>query len=155
MEDFKLIYDQYRGLIRRFIWHYVRNEQDVEDLVQITFLKAWLYRDSFRGDCLFTTWLCTIAKNTTLNFLTSRNHKMVLNGGDLDNMAHPADEILELITKDYTLYALDYLSEEQLELVDLLLLGYSYKQLASTLGIPIGTVRSRIHRIKKILSSQL
>lgn len=63
---------RYRGVLRRRIYRIVRHREDVEDVLQETFLKAYQHLDSFRGECRFSTWMTKIGINASLMLLRKR-----------------------------------------------------------------------------------
>jgi RNA polymerase sigma-70 factor (ECF subfamily) len=61
--SFQNIYQEHKPAIRRWIQRFVRREEEVDDLVHETFLKAWTHLPQFRGEAKLATWLCRIALN--------------------------------------------------------------------------------------------
>lgn len=67
--SFEQVYREYAGLVKRYLLKLGCDGQDVEDIVQDTFVKALLRIDSFRGESSLAVWLCAIARNTWLSQL--------------------------------------------------------------------------------------
>jgi RNA polymerase sigma-70 factor (ECF subfamily) len=63
---------RYTGILRQRIFRIVRHREDAEDVLQETFLSAYLHLDSFRGACKFSTWMTKIGINNSLMFLRKR-----------------------------------------------------------------------------------
>ena len=63
---------RYRGMLMNRIYRIVRHPEDTEDVLQETFLKAYLHLQSFQGACSFSTWLVAIGTNTSLMLLRKR-----------------------------------------------------------------------------------
>ncbi len=63
---------RYRGMLRRRIFQIVRHQEDAEDVLQETFLKAYQHLQTFRGACSFSTWLVAIGTNMSLMLLRRR-----------------------------------------------------------------------------------
>ena len=118
-----------------------------DDAVQETFLRAWKYRDSFRATGSFEGWLIRICRNCLADFATKRIAKPT---ADLPDVAAPPDELTDL----YDLVA--RLPTNQREVVAVCgFLGYDYAGAAELLDVPIGTVRSRLHRDRAAIARQL
>ena len=118
-----------------------------EDAVQETFLRAWKYLDSFRGHGSFEGWLIRICRNCLIDLAARRPPE------PSDSLPEPiqapdtSNEIYEILAR---------LSIEQREVVALCgLLGYEYASAADLLGLPVGTIRSRLHRARATISEQL
>jgi len=141
------------------VYRLVDNGEDALDVVQEAFLHAYQSLESFKGDALFFTWLYRIAVNTAISL---RRKKRVLvridmgtNGeGGLDP-SDPSDSsqpghAIEQVEEEQKLYrALARLSpEHRTVLVMKELEGQKYEDMADTLGVPIGTIRSRLHRAR-------
>src|SRR6516164_6348822 len=134
-----------------------RNPSDAEDLVQETYLKAWLYK---------------ILTNTFINAYRSKRRRpeqteiddvedlyLYRRLGGLEAAAagrSAEDEVLDLFTEGDIKEAIEALPE-QFRLAVLLadVEGFSYKEIAEILDIPIGTVMSRLHRGRKALQKTL
>ncbi|MBQ3243834.1 MAG: sigma-70 family RNA polymerase sigma factor [Bacteroidaceae bacterium] len=77
---FSVIVNRYSQQIYWHIRRMVLSHEDTDDLVQNTFIKAWINIDKFRGDSQISTWLYRIAINETLNFLNkNRNNTVSIN----------------------------------------------------------------------------
>ncbi len=118
-----------------------------EDAVQETLLRAWKYRDSFRATGSFEGWLIRICRHCLIDFAGR-------------SAAQPTDEVPERAEHPDTLHDLyDLLGRlpiHQREVVALCgLLGYDYLGAAELLDVPIGTVRSRLHRARAAIAEQL
>ena len=118
-----------------------------DDAVQETFLRAWKYRESFRATGSFEGWLIRICRNCLIDFAAR-------------NVAQPVPDVPELLEASDGLHELyDLLGRlpvHQREVVALCaLLGFDYAGAAELLDVPIGTVRSRLHRARATISAQL
>jgi RNA polymerase sigma-70 factor (ECF subfamily) len=118
-----------------------------EDAVQETFLRAWKYFDSFRGSGSFEGWLIRICRNCLIDLAARRPPE------PSDTLPEPVEapdtsnEIFEILGR---------LSIEQREVVALCgLLGFEYAGAAELLGLPVGTIRSRLHRARATITEQL
>jgi RNA polymerase sigma-70 factor (ECF subfamily) len=172
-DDLQLISDCLAGhssafgeLVRRYqdrlfntVYRQLDNEADANDVVQEAFLNAYLSLDSFKGDSQFFTWLYRIARNTAISL--KRKQKIVLSmhaGPEGEHGIDPLDDsegnrpgsAMERAEEDRkTLAALNRLSPEHREVLILKdMEDMKYEVIAEILGVPIGTVRSRLHRAR-------
>ncbi|MEX2659777.1 MAG: sigma-70 family RNA polymerase sigma factor [Acidimicrobiales bacterium] len=149
-----------------------RNPADAEDLVQETYLKAYRGFGSFEQGTNLKAWLYRILTNTFIN--KYRASKRRPDETDLDDVEDfylyrrlggleearagrsAEDELMELFSESEVKAAVDALPE-QFRMAVLLadVAGFSYKEIASILDIPIGTVMSRLHRGRKNLQKAL
>jgi RNA polymerase sigma factor (sigma-70 family) len=116
-----------------------------EDAVQETFLRAWKYLDSYRADGGFDGWLIRICRNCLIDLAARESCEPC---DDLPHIAEQPDtshEIFDLLGR---------LPIAQREVVALCsLLGYDYRAAGELLQIPIGTVRSRLHRARAAIAT--
>ena len=139
------------------------DHSEAEDIAQETFFRAYEGITAFRGDAKFSSWLYRICYNLCLNYRERKKHS--LGDSPLPEMiADPAARLPEqLIAKErqeLMQRALSCLTPEFREVVVLYHTGQlSYEEIATLQGLPIGTVRSRLHRgreeLKEILRSYL
>ena len=157
----------YSGALRM-----TRNPADAEDLVQETYLKAYRAFGSFQQGTNLKAWLYRILTNTFINSYRAKKRRP--DESDLDdvedlylyrrlggleaaaNGRSAEDELLDHVTDTEVKEALEALPE-QFRVAVLLadVEGFSYKEIAEILDIPIGTVMSRLHRGRKGLQKRL
>lgn len=147
-----------------------RSEADAEDLVQETYIRALRFRDQFTAGTNMKAWLFRILTNTFIN--TYRKRVRQPQTSELDDVdefslyrrmsedapgagADPEREFLDGIVSSEVKEALADLPERFRTSVLLDVEGFSYKEIAEMLGIPIGTVMSRLHRGRKFLQQRL
>ncbi|MFH0755686.1 MAG: sigma-70 family RNA polymerase sigma factor [Bacteroidota bacterium] len=131
------------------------DREDAMDLVQETSYKALKNKKRLHNDDHIRAWLYTILKNTYINYLRSSQYRQLVydtdelseySDGNVDRGNLLPDEILlkkelqELVSRLPGVYG---------KPIQMLLSGYSYKEIARQMDIPIGTVKSRIHLGKK------
>ena len=138
------------------VWRYCAHLLDparADDATQATYLRALRSLGSFRGDSSPRTWLLGVARNTCLDERRSTARRRRL----LDRIVARADAStsttgdLDAVEGDDLLALLDDDRREAFVLTQLL--GFSYDEAATTLGCPIGTVRSRVARARRDLLS--
>lgn len=123
------------------------NRWEAEDAVQETFLRAWKYLDSFRGHGSFEGWLIRICRNCIVDL--ARKHPTEPEDRMPEQVEHPdhSSDVHDLIER---------LPLEQREVVALCgVLGYDYAAAATLLEVPVGTIRSRLHRARAALEREL
>lgn len=140
------------SLVRRL----VRDEDAVGDVLQDTYLAAYRGLPKFRGESLFSTWLYRITYNACLAYLkrVERNDARKVTGDQAD-AGHAESSVLKLDLAR----ALDDLPVEQRALVLMVDRdGLDYQSAAEVLGIPLGTVSSRLAlargRLRRALASE-
>ena len=164
---FDLLVVKYQSRVASIISRYVYDSQEVMDLTQETFVKAFRAIDRFRGDSAFYTWLYRIAVNTAKNFLEARGRRPqgsadvtdaenFVDGGRLRDPASPE----RLLQREQLQKALaEAIASLPEELRSAFLLreydGLSYEDIARILECPIGTVRSRIFRARDSVDRHL
>lgn len=166
---FGLLVEKYRRKVIRLLSRMVRNADDLEDIAQETFIKAYKALPQFRGDAAFYTWLYRIAVNTAKNHLATRGKAMrtiseqAINDDDEPDERLVAQEIgtpeTELLSKQVAIAvneAVDALPEELRQAITLREIeGMSYEEIAEFMQCPIGTVRSRIFRAREAIAGKL
>ena len=149
-----------------------RSRSDAEDLVQETYIKGWRSFHTFQEGTNLRAWLFRIMTNTYINKYNAQKRKGTevelddveelflykrLGSIDQSQLSSSAeDQMLDLFTDDEVKNALESLPEDfripvLLSDVD----GFSYKEIAEMLEIPIGTVMSRLHRGRKAMQKML
>jgi RNA polymerase sigma-70 factor (ECF subfamily) len=147
-----------------------RNPADAEDVVQETFLKAYRAYDSYREGTNLKAWLYRILTNTYINkYRKQQRRPSEVELGELQDLylykrlgeasgaaqSAEADMLDEFVDSD-VIEALESLPETfRLPVLLADVDGFSYKEIAEMLDIPIGTVMSRLHRGRKALQKKL
>lgn len=167
---FDLLVIKYQRRLARLLSQFIRDQAEVEDIAQETFIKAYRSLSSFRGDSAFYTWLYRIGINTAKNFLVSQGRKVptTVNGFDNEDAENfeGADALREMNTPESELMgkqvaqivneSLDALPEELRTAIILREIeGLGYEEIANIMGCPIGTVRSRIFRAREAVAGKL
>jgi RNA polymerase sigma-70 factor, ECF subfamily len=137
--------------------------EDAGDIVQDTFVQAYVKLDSFRGASAFYTWLYRIAFNLAMSHRRRERITVSLDGmkenlgsQPLDGQPSPAAQIERNEQIEMVHAALAELSDEYRAILVLREIdGYRYEEIAEILELPIGTVRSRLFRARLQLRDQL
>lgn len=150
--------------VYRFAISLTRNPADAEDLVQDTYLKAFRAAAQFRPGTNMRAWMFTILHNTFLNARrdggrspVEADSEAVEQAADLNGGAETPEDVLVREAKDADVRAaLDRLPDVYREAVWLRdVEQFSYDEIARIVGVPIGTVMSRISRGRRLLHGQL
>lgn len=147
----------HRTRVFRFILKSVRSPSDAEDLAQRTLLTALASRPKFRGESSVLTWLLGIALNMVRAHRRARRMATLHDGDEAlatlpSKDPDPATDLARRQEIQRVRDAVGALPDEMREVVILVSLeGLDYESAAAVLDIPIGTVRSRLHRAKQML----
>jgi RNA polymerase sigma-70 factor (ECF subfamily) len=139
--------------LRRYAWSLLRNKSDADDLVQDCLVRALDRMDSLCGDGDLRAWLFTIMHNVFASrWRRVRNRARLLTDYAETEAIIAAPQHASAEMRD-VLRGLDMLPDEQREVILLVAVeGFQYDEVASMLGIPIGTVMSRLSRARDRLS---
>jgi RNA polymerase sigma-70 factor, ECF subfamily len=156
---FGLLVRRYQDRLFNTVYRLVGNAEDAQDVVQDAFLSAYQSLDGFKGDSLFFTWLYRIAVNTAISF--KRKHRVIVSldsGRNGEFTIEPQDpsaksgpgHALEQVEQERRIQvALNRLSPEHRAVLILKdMEGQKYETMAEILQVPIGTIRSRLHRAR-------
>jgi len=150
---------RYQDRLYNTVYRLVDNAEDAQDVVQDAFLNAYQSLGSFKGDSQFFTWLYRIAVNTAISLKRKQRVAYSIRAGRADlGAAEPLDPS-EFSRPEHGLekaelerWVQDALNRLSVEHRTVLVLkdieGQKYDQMAETLGVPIGTIRSRLHRAR-------
>lgn len=145
----QLALEQERRLYRIAV-SYTASSADAEDAMQEALLRAWDRRDTLREEALFATWLTRILINECKNILRKRRRMIPV--AELPALfTPPEDEKAADVRR--VLFAMQ--ERYRVPLVLSLLEGYRLQDIATMMKLPLGTVKSRIARGKKLLESEV
>jgi len=165
---FDLLVLKYQHKILAIISRFVKDNAEVQDVAQETFIKAYRALANFRGDSAFYTWIYRIAINTAKNHLVSRGRRppssdveiedaeFYSGGEQLKDMGSPENQIMRDQLEEVVYKAIKGLPEDLRTAVTLREMeGLSYEEIAEVMGCPVGTVRSRIFRAREAIDKQM
>ncbi len=144
-----IAYDKYSGFLFGLIYKIVHSEEIAEDVMQEVFVKIWKNIDSFDSKkAKFITWIANITRNLSIDKIRSKEYKNQLQNHDIEDYVNTIEDasaagfnpehigVKEMLEK---------LQPEQKVLIDLVYFqGYTQADAAEKLGIPLGTVKTRI-----------
>ena len=139
-------------------------KQDNEDLEQEVYVRVWKNAEKYQERGNFKSWISTIAKNVSKDFLKSSSYKNSLNSTSddfiltsvKDNKVTPEAKYFNSERQSRIIEAIDSLKPKLRETIILCEIeGYTYEEAAKKLKCPLGTIKSRIYNAKKELSEKL
>ena len=165
---FDLLVLKYQHKIFGLISRYVHDADEVQDVAQEAFIKAYRALPRFRGDSAFYTWLYRIAINTAKNHLVSRSRRppgsdvevedaeYYEGGSALRDIESPENVLFGAELKAVVEQAIRNLPDDLKTAVTLREFdGLSYEDIADIMDCPVGTVRSRIFRAREAIDVQV
>ncbi|TFH68494.1 RNA polymerase sigma factor RpoE [Gammaproteobacteria bacterium LSUCC0057] len=165
---FDLLVLKYQGRVQAIVGRFVRDRDEIADVSQEAFIKAYRALPKFRGDSQFYTWLYRIAVNCAKNYLLSRSRRPPGSDIDMDDSEQFSGDLrlAELenpenaLARDQLAAALEAVIEGlPQELRSAVTLreydGLSYEEIAEVMSCPVGTVRSRIFRAREAIEAEI
>lgn len=165
---FQHLQKKYSRLITSLIRKMIRNDDDIEDLVQDSFIKAFTAINSYQSDYAFSAWLYRIASNTCIDFLRRRRLQAFSidkahsnDDGDYhfeipDSSFMPDTNVLDSERKKILDAALATLSPKYKKIIKMRHEDeLDYQEIADKLNLPLGTVKAHLFRARKLLYKYL
>jgi RNA polymerase sigma-70 factor (ECF subfamily) len=165
---YDLLVLKYQHRIVGLVSRYMRDQDEVLDVTQEAFIKAYRALPGFRGESAFYTWLYRIAINTAKNYLVSRSRRppdtdIDVDQGDshegsiaLSDIENPENRLAGDQLEAVVYKAIDDLPEELKVAVTLREFeGLSYEEIAGIMECPVGTIRSRIFRAREAIEKKI
>lgn len=152
---FRKIIDLYQKSLVNFFYRLGVYHSDIDDLAQLTFLKLYRYRSSYTKSAKFTTYLFLLARQVRVDEVRAsarrdRIRKLLKANVEFEESL-PEKEAMPLLSDDLQV-ALSQLSDAHREVVVLgMLKELPYEEVSRIIGIPVGTVKSRMHHALKQL----
>lgn len=152
---------QYENILRPFAFTLTRNKEEMEDLIQDTLYRALVNKEKFNEGTNIKAWLFTIMRNIFINnYRRSKNSKVITdtsansyllnstpktekNDSERAFMAEDIKRAMKEVSADFTEPFMMYYR------------GFHYQEIAEQLGLPLGTVKSRIFFARKELQNKL
>ena len=166
---FEMLVVKYNRRLGRLLSRFIKDEHEVNDVVQESFIKAYRALPNFRGDSAFYTWLYRISINTAKNFLANNNKRPIM-ASEITNGDGEVMDVVEQVADNHTPEA-ELMNKQILQTVESAVAklpedlrraitlremdGLSYEEIAEVMQCPIGTVRSRIFRAREVIAADL
>lgn len=168
---FETLVLRYQDRVFSFCRRFLGDRAEAEDVAQEVFLALYRSADDFRGESAFSTWLLRIAKNQSLNRLKYLDRRGRLGRRSLDEISEEklnaseegraerdspvslveGNETVEIVRRAISTLAPDHRLVVVLRDVE----DLSYEEIAKVTGLPVGTVKSRVHRARAALAARL
>ncbi len=147
----KELMNLYRSRLFFYAYGILQNYEDAEEAVSETFYQVWRSAKSFRGGAKVSTWLFGITRNVSRNMLRKRLREPktleIMEQDALLDDTHLEGEDIQLIKE-----ALEKLPPTHREVLHLAFYeDFSYEEIANILGVPLGTVKTRVFHAKRKL----
>ncbi len=165
---FDVLVLKYQHRIYSLVTRFMRDPDDVQDVVQEAFIKAYRALPGFRGESAFYTWLYRIAINTAKNHLAARARRPrgidvdaedaehIINATVLRDLAGPESLLMTEQLRAVIEQAIAALPEDLRTALTLREFdGLSYEEIAEAMQCPVGTVRSRIFRAREAIDREI
>ena len=155
-QDLTRLWTQTADKVRAYMFCGCRNWPDADDLAQECFLRAMRGWNSFNGTGSRAAWLFGVARNTRIDWLRLKRRRQE-RVAPPDRAAPSADTVVSRSDQAETIWtAANALPAEQSDVLHLrFAAGLSYAEIADATAVPIGTVRSRLHRALKVIREQV
>lgn len=167
-EAYKKLVDKYERALYFHILKMIKDREQVEDLVQETFVKAFDNLNTYSTNYAFSTWLYRIATNHTIDYLRKKKLKtlsidepMKTKDGEMemqlpDESAKTDRNIIRKQRQKIVQHAIQDLPEKYRKVIELRHMEEkSYKEIADVLDLPLGTVKAHIFRAREMLYKAL
>ena len=158
MVSYNTLVNRYKDRLFNVLYRMLSSEDEANDLLQETFLRVWQHKMSYDFRFAFSTWIYTIALNLARNELRRRKKIKFLDIFDFADKLAAKEEKKDTSSNLKTLLEAEmkrlpekYKTAFLLRDVD----NLSYEEIAQVLGVPLGTVKSRVNRARAILRTRL
>ncbi|WP_353948716.1 RNA polymerase sigma factor SigW [Sporolactobacillus sp. Y61] len=169
-QAFAELVDRYKNSVFNICFRMVGNRQEAEDLSQETFIRAYNHIDRFDINRRFSTWIFRIATNLSIDSLRRKKASVSLDAevpgtdglslntmlSDPDESSHPDKHLLRSETEQWVQHGIAQLPEKYRSAVVLKYIEeLSLKEISEVMDLPIGTVKTRVHRGREMLRKTL
>jgi RNA polymerase sigma-70 factor (ECF subfamily) len=156
-ELFRLLVKRHEQQVYGMGMSFFRNQEDASDFTQEVFLKAYRGLSQFEGRSRFSTWLYRIAYNTAINWVKrSKDYRSLSEDETVPDEDTPERRVLRKVLQEAVLEAVLELPPKYKVCVDLFFFyDCSLKEIEAITGYPVNTIKSHVHRAKKLLRKKL
>ena len=166
VQAFDTLVRRYKDQLLNYVFRFVGNRSDAEDIVQETFLRVYKNKHYYKEIAKFSTWVYTIAGNLAKTELRRRKRRKIFSVSNFVNEEkdydipdlekNPEREVDGTIKDDIIQRAIEKLPPKFKEVILLRdVQGFSYEEISQILNIPLGTVKSRVNRGRLKLQEDL
>lgn len=166
INDFDILVQRYKNRLMNFVYRFVKDFDVAEDIVQETFLRVFRKRHEYKAIANFSTWIFTIAGNLAKSELRRRKRWKFLSIDaanedektfELPDRGMEPDRVTSVkMLEENVQSAIDSLKNKYKEALILRdVEGMSYLQISDIVGVPVGTVKSRVNRARLRMQKKL
>ncbi len=166
LQAFDILVRRYKDQLLNYVYRFVGNRSDAEDIVQETFLRVYKNKHYYKEIAKFSTWIYTIAGNLAKTELRRRKRRKIFSVSNFvndekdfdipDAERSPEQQVDGSLKDDIIQKAIEKLPPKFKEVILLRdVQGFSYEEISQILGIPLGTVKSRVNRGRLKLQEDL
>ena len=150
---FEYLFNRYSDAIRRLFLQRYASVEDTDDLLQETFIKVYVNLHRYSADYTFGQWVYTIARNTHIDFERRRQDDISIYekfSAPAALTPSPEENLINLQQRSQIEHYIECLPEQYRRLFKMRFLeDYSYEEIAEKLHLPMGTVKTQIHRARE------
>ena len=158
--------NRYKDKLTNFVFYFLKDEEHSEDIVQETFIRLYEKKHYYKEIAKFSTWIYTIARNLANTELRKKSRTKIMYLSQMSNYKKDYDlkssdpELNKNIENEFLMKeihaAIDKLPENYKSVIILRdIQGLDYEQISKIIGVPLGTVKSRINRARLQLQVDL
>ena len=158
--------NRYKDKLTNFVFYFLKDEEHSEDIVQETFIRLYEKKHYYKEIAKFSTWIYTIARNLANTELRKKSRTKIMYLSQMSNYKKDYDlkssdpELNKNIEDEFLMKeihaAIDKLPENYKSVIILRdIQGLNYEQISNIIGVPLGTVKSRINRARLQLQVDL
>ena len=150
---FEYLFNRYGDAIRRLFLQRSTSVEDTEDLLQETFIKVYVNLHRYSADYTFGQWVYTIARNTHIDFERRRQEDLSIDdkfSAPAASTPSPEESLISMQQRTQIEHYIECLPSQYRQLFKMRFLeDYSYDEIAEKLHLPMGTVKTQIHRARE------
>ena len=150
---FEYLFNRYSDAIRRLFLQLYTSVEDTEDLLQETFIKVYINLHRYSADYTFGQWVYTIARNTHIDFERRRQEDLSIDdkfSAPAASTPSPEESLISMQQRTQIEHYIECLPSQYRQLFKMRFLeDYSYDEIAEKLHLPMGTVKTQIHRARE------
>lgn len=160
-----LLYERYKKYVYTIAYHYAGNREDALDLTQEVFISIFKSLDNFKVEFSLLPWIKRITVNKSLNFLRDKKETLSLDqtnehGSSIQDTIRSSEntesQLIYLDTKQSLHKSIKSLApKERMVIILRHMKGLKYEEIAKTMDIPLGTVRTLLHRGRKNIKESM
>ena len=150
---FEYLFNRYGDAIRRLFLQRSTSVEDTEDLLQETFIKVYVNLHRYSADYTFGQWVYTIARNTHIDFERRRQEDLSIDdkfSAPAASTPSPEESLISMQQRTQIEHYIECLPSQYRQLFKMRFVeDYSYDEIAEKLHLPMGTVKTQIHRARE------